>query len=242
MPPSTEVVMASGNPPPLSVNGIVVPEDFPVGAFEAIHARIVQTVESQSSLYAEYSGALNGIAYRYLAMTQYSDEFTASITKAGGGHTSEDRYRQERALFGFFTSGLSALESTFYLMFSVGAFLSPAAFPMTTRREQQAVTPSSTLAAYRKTFPADALLNAFKSVLEDQAYLELRHIRNVLAHRAAPGRQIYLAVGDSEPLPDEWKLLNIPLDGQTTPKRRAEVAILLKALLEGASVFVAAKF
>jgi hypothetical protein len=113
---------------------------------------------------------------------------------------------------------------------------------MKTAKEQQAVTPASTKASYDKTFPEDPILNVFTSLLNDAAYLELRHIRNVLAHRAAPGRQIYVAVGSSEPLPEEWKLLNVPLDGKTTVTRRAELARLVTLLLNGARAFVESRF
>lgn len=226
----------------LSLNGLVMPSDFPAAPFENIHERVVSSVDAQGDLYREYAAAWNAVSYRFLAATHYSDDFVESITQSGGSANIGERFRQERDLFGFFTNGLSTLEAAFYGLFAIGALLSPALFAMTTAKEQQAVTPGSTRAAYEKAFPGDPILNVFNTLLIDASYLELRHIRNVLAHRAAPGRQIYVAVGASEPLPEEWKLLNIPLDSKMTNKRRMELTRLLNLLMQGTQAFIKVRF
>ncbi len=226
----------------LSVNGLVMPIDFPTAPFVKIHARLVAKVDAQGILYREHAGAWSAVSYRFLAATHYSDDFTDSITRSAGSSSVDERYRQERDLFGFFTNGLSSLEGAFYGLFAIGALLSPAAFPMMTANEQQAVTPARTRTGYEKAFFGDPIINVFDALLVDKSYLQLKDIRNVLAHRSAPGRQIYVSVGDSEPLPEEWKLLNISLDEKLTVSRRGELARLLNTILQAAQIFVEARF
>lgn len=225
----------------LSTNGLVMPSDFPVGPYEAVHARLPKD-HSETTYYREYAGAWNAVAHRFLAAGQYSDDFTDSITKTAGSASVEARHYQEKSLFGFFTNGLSAIEATFYGLFAMGGFLNSGFFPMTTPEDQQNVTPRNTFTAYGKAFPGDPLLTILETALKDAAYQELKQIRNVLAHRTAPGRQIYLTVEGSEPMAEEWKLFNIPLDGSLTVRRRAQLARLLMNLLGGAEAFAKARF
>jgi hypothetical protein len=123
-------------------------------------------------------------------------------------------------------------------MFAVGALLRPADFPLGTPKEQQAVSPTSTGAAYSRHFAGDPVLVAFNGAFQDSAYRELKEVRNILTHRTAPGRRIYVGIGSEDDLPPRWKINNISLDGQTAAARRVEVARLLSVLLEAASVFV----
>lgn len=46
----------------------------------------------------------------------------------GGAPPEPERYRQERDLFGFFVSGLSAIESTNYGLFAIASMLDPNRF------------------------------------------------------------------------------------------------------------------
>src|SRR5262249_11095699 len=110
-----------------------------------------------------------------------------------------------------------------------------------TPKEQQAVSPTSTGIAYRRHFVGDPVLAAFDAVFQDTAYREFREVRNILTHRTAPGRRIFVGIGSDNELPARWKINNIALDGQTAGARRAEVARILTTLLEAATVFVEAR-
>ena len=226
----------------LSTNGLVMPTDFPRAPYEKIHATLAAKADSQGIYYREHAGAWNAVSYRFLAATHYSEDFTSTIIKHKGSASTEVRYQQERALFGFFTNALSALEAAFYGIYAIGGLVKPGCFPFTSAKEQQAVNPASTRTIYDKVFPSDPIISVFDRVLKDGAYQELKQIRNILAHRSAPGRQIYLQLGNSEPIPEEWKLLNIPLDDKLTAIRRAALAQLLAELLQGAQVFADARF
>jgi hypothetical protein len=100
---------------PLSVNGVVMPDDFPVDALEAIHSRFVSKVRAQGEIYGEYAGALNAVSYRFLAATEYSDDFTASITQFRGAPSPPERHRQERALSAFLRAAYQQSNLAFML-------------------------------------------------------------------------------------------------------------------------------
>jgi hypothetical protein len=80
-------------------------------------------------------------------------------------------------------------------------------------------------------------LIAFQSVFADPAYREWKEVRNVLTHRTAPGRTIFVSIDSDEDLPPRWKINDIALDQQTATTRRAHAARMLTGLLEAATVF-----
>jgi hypothetical protein len=215
-----------------------MPPEFPATTYDAIHAAVTQ----RGPMSNDYAGAWNAVPYRYLAMIEHSDAFAASIKQHGPAPVSEERYRQERDLFGFFTNGLSTLESAFYGTFAIGHCLDAAAFPL---HEPRDITPTFTRDRYSKTFPGDALVTTFDAVLNSAVYKELRDLRNVLAHRTASHRHIFLQAGIPKTVrTDEWEVQGkrIPLESNLTTTRQAGVAGLLATLLEGVRDFVARRF
>ena len=177
------------------------------------------------------------MAYRFLALTEYEASFAASLASVGSKPSPLDRHRQERDLFGFFCNGFSVFEATFYGLFSLGSFLSATSFPMSTPKDQQRISPSSTAAALESAFPGDPIHKAITTVLQDPAYLEWREVRNVLTHRAAPGRIFFVGIGGNDALPDQWKIKGIPLDVKMASTRRAVLSRLLSDLLQGIEQF-----
>jgi hypothetical protein len=226
---------------PLSTNGLIMPPDFPVEHYESVYKRLERHAHTSNGTYEHFAGAWNALAYRFLAVTEYEVAFTASLNVAGAGPTPDERYRQERDLFGFFSNAFSVFESAFYGLFSIGAFLSAAEFPLKTSKDQQRVSPSSTAAALVRAFPGAAIIKIISDVTLDPSYLEIREVRNVLTHRAAPGRTFFVGIGSDDALPDLWKIKSIPLDAKMAPARRTELCRLLKQLLAGADDFTKAR-
>jgi hypothetical protein len=144
-------------------------------------------------------------------------------------------------LFGFFSSAFAAFEASFYGLFMIGAALDRGRFPMATARDQQAISPARTNAAFTAAFPGDPILAAFTTLFGDAAYLELREVRNILTHRTAPGRRFYVGLGDDDAPAGEWKTFNIVMDKDTTETRRATLAKLLTHLLTASEAFVVTK-
>jgi hypothetical protein len=225
----------------LKVNGMTMPADFPVQAFESVHGRLAHFSDRRPTLHVHFAGAWNALSYRYLSLIEHGDAFTASIVVHGAAPDAQRRYQQERDLFGFFSNGFSVFESFFYGMYAIGALLDPARFPLETPADQQRVTPARTVDAYSKAFPVDRILDAFRCFVNDSAYKECREIRNVLTHRSAPGRTIFVTFEGSEAPTDEWKISNIPLDKDTVPIRRRHISRLMTAALEAARIFVSAR-
>jgi hypothetical protein len=227
---------------PLTANGLLMPADFPTAPFERSYVRVRRRAAMHGAVFEQFGGAWNALSMRYVALAANGDEFTRLITQpSGAAPDPQQRFEQESRLFGLFSNGFSAFEAYFYGMFAVGTLFRPADFPLGTPREQQAVSPGRTGAAYSRFFVGDPVLAAFDAVFCDAAYRELREVRNVLTHRTAPGRTIFVGIGSDEDLPARWKINNIALDGRMASARRADVARLLAVLLEAAAVFVEAR-
>jgi hypothetical protein len=64
-------------------------------------------------------------------------------------------------------------------------------------------------------------------------------VRNVLTHRTAPGRTIFVSIGSDTDLPPRWKIDNISLDENTAASRRTHASRMLGALLSAGADFVA---
>lgn len=218
-----------------------MPADFPSTAFERAYSHMKARGRGVAAQYGHFAAAWNAISFRFLALCADGDEFTASIGSADAAGNLDQRYRQERYLFGFFGNGFSTFESFFYGMFAIGAMLDPSTFPLSLPKEQQAVSPASTNRAYLRAFVGDPILTVFQGVLDDTAYREWKEVRNVLTHRTAPGRTIFVSIDSDAELPAVWKINNIPLDVNTVSTRRAHAARLLGVLLNAAVNFVEAR-
>jgi hypothetical protein len=225
----------------LSTNGLLMPADFPVIHYESVHKHVQPQSQTENDRYEQFAGAWNAVAYRFVATGEYEAALTAAFSDVRGAVTPEKRSWQERDLFGFFSNGVSVFESAFYGLFSIGALLAAAEFPLSTPSDQQRVSPTTTSSALKKAFPGDPILEVVSAVTSDTAYREAREIRNVLTHRTAPGRTFFASVGGDDDLPDQWKLNNITLDATMASTRRAEVARLLTELLKGIDRFVQAR-
>ena len=226
-------------PIPLTTNGLTMPPDFPRAEYESVSAQALKNAQSENDFYSHFVGAWSAVAYRFLAVTDYEREFNRSIAEQD--HSASARHLQERQLFGFFSSGFSVFEASFYGAFSLGAFSNAAHFPMASPRDQQRITPSSTINAFREAFPNDPINDVMAAITQDAAFTEWREIRNVLTHRAAPGRTFFVSFGGDQ-LPDQWKIKDIVLDESMAPSRRRGLASLLTQFIGGLDTFLQSHF
>jgi hypothetical protein len=218
---------------PLKTNGLVMPVDFPTAHYNDVFERTLSKVAASPAIHEQFAGAWNAVAYRFQAMADDEMAFTSLVVQTAP--KPEIRCQQESALFGFFCNGFSVFEAAFYGIFALGALLSPTAFPIAAARDQQRISPQSASAAVAKAFPSEPLNVVIASLLSDAQFLEWREIRNVLTHRAAPGRTFFVSIGDpaAAQLPDQWKLKGIPLDDQMALTRRAQLSQQLDQLIDG---------
>lgn len=221
----------------LSPNGLPAPSGFPVAPYESIYKTVSARIANQPS-YEHFAGAWNAIVYRYCEAVDQKDAFVDSIVKHGSAPPPKERYRQERILFDLFSSGFSTLESTFYGLYAIGIPIDPSHFSLSSEKDQQRVSPTSTKNAYLKAFPGDPISTALESIFGDGKYIQLREIRNILTHRTAPGRLMYLSLGTDDTPATEWKLKNIPIDKFIATDAVSELSRLLSQLLEVTADFV----
>jgi hypothetical protein len=222
---------------PLTTNGLITSSDFPITPYEAVHSKVVKKW-SAHPLYDHYAGSWNALAYRFQAATNAGTILNQSLRDFGASPPPLERYRQEHELFSFFSCGFSAFEAAFYAAFTLGAFLTPSAFPLTTPKDQQRISPNLTIDAYQRTFVNDPILDVFNVLVMDSAYQQWREVRNVLTHRTAPGRRVYVSIGDDAAPNVEWKLNNIQLDEKLVPNRQRELSRLVSDLVSGLDAFL----
>jgi hypothetical protein len=103
----------------LSAIELTVPDDFPAKQFEAVHNKLA-TYDGHT--YSLSFDALRAIAYRFIALADYDESFTASIKQYGISSSHAIRYNEDRDLFGFFSNGFSVFEAFWFALFAIGAF------------------------------------------------------------------------------------------------------------------------
>jgi hypothetical protein len=111
-------------------------------------------------------------------------------------------------------------------------------FSLAAPMARQKISPSHTTAAFQNAFVGDQFITVLDAFAKDAAYLEWREIRNVLTHRTAPGRRMYVGIGVDDAPPTEWKLNNIAMDETLVPTRRAALVRLLTSLIDGGATFL----
>jgi len=144
------------------------------------------------------------------------------------GTAPPERWRQEAALFAFFSNGLSALECLGFGLYFVAAIVAPAEFA----RPPHRVWFSDVANAYQESFEGDSIAGELVRVNESPGLGKWKVARNILMHREAPGRHHYIG---GEKSGADW--LEEPLSEATTSDRRAWLGETLTALLDQANDF-----
>jgi len=220
---------------PLSTIGLQMPEDFSISSYESIHQRVCSNSKTESNSWIEYAGAWNAIAYRFLALTDHGKAFTESIKRAGDAPPQPERYIQERELFAFFVNGLATIESFCYGLFAIASMVNQIDFPIATQKDLKLINPEKTTTQFKKAFAGKGITDALAQLIDSQDYGDWKDIRNVLAHRSAPGR-IFYASTHPPTQAALWKI-GIQLDDRTTESRREWLAKTLSTLLQDADSF-----
>lgn len=219
--------------PNLSTIGFPAPLDFAAAPYEAIHRRVSTKKDSRPDPWTHCAGAWNAVGYRFISCAQHDEAFTASVSAHGNSPAQPHRFNQEKELFGFFVTGLAALESFCYGAYAFAAMARPQDFDLA---QLWMIDPKRTEAQFSIAFPTEALTNALTALIADPDFQRWKDIRNVLAHRVAPGRQFF-AGGPQDSLA-LWQN-GIAINATTTSSRRSWLGGTLRGLLEAADVFTA---
>jgi hypothetical protein len=100
-----------------------------------------------------------------------------------------DRYVQERELFGFATNACSALDC---FAFGVAAAAGEPTFDVLTARGRRNISFETVAGNADTGYGGGALARTLTVIRQDQTYTRLVDLRNLLVHRAAPSRDIVL--------------------------------------------------
>ena len=118
------------------VAGLEMPVEFDVTAYDQVNDRVAlianpndPKVPLKKNSWFSYASAWNGFAIRMRSAIDYDQEFGRLIAQSTAP-PPEERYFQERALFGCAASALSAVECLYMATYSVAAVLSPPNFPL----------------------------------------------------------------------------------------------------------------
>jgi len=151
------------------------------------------------------------IYWRVRASKDYADDFQSLSSQA---ITEERYYLETKALFGFFTSALSALECFFYASYFVGnAAVDPT--KITPCASLKKFHRADMVSFFNKHFCNDPFTRSLVLFIgfndngtvtkPDPTHQEIRDVRDTLSHRATPGRIMRLIPVD----PFTWLLSDL---------------------------------
>ena len=179
--------------------GFSLPESFAVASYDAVMDLMArydpnaQEHVATKAAWHTYASGWNGISFRLRASSEYDSAFRKSI--AGPSLTAqEERFRQERDLFGFFASALSAIECFYMAAYGVGAVMKSPSFPLAStghlRRDHMSVA-----GALQADFSGTQLAARALEVSRSPELGELADMRNFLAHRGILPRTHFRGLG-----------------------------------------------
>lgn len=229
---------------PAIVPQLAMPAGFPEATLDAMTNRVALKMKNPSAELDMFGGAKNGIRFRLRACADYSGGFTESVQKFGDAPSVDERYKQETFLFAFFVNGTAVLDSLSMLIYVAAAQIKPSEFPMQTSAQIKRINCKSVAEHLERDFPAEALTITLKDLINDPLFHQWYEYRNVLAHRAAPGRTLYLSTGASVPDAADWRIntTGTKIDVNLTPPRLAWLVGRVAMLLAAADQFTQKHF
>lgn len=205
-----------------------------------MHRMGLHAQDRDDDVWSQWASAWQGVAYRFLGAHRDSEMAAASLGQPGGdAPAAPERVRQEHAIYGFFASSLSAIECFAFAMYALGHWLEPDGFPFS-NGDRDSVTLAQTRRTFTQYFPRDEVSDRLSRVSGTSDLRDWRKIRNILSHRAAPGRAISRTIGLADITHAGW--LDITLSPNFILGRRAWLGDALGQLVDGAAAFCASRF
>jgi hypothetical protein len=233
----------------LTTVGFEPAADFPGIPYERTHERLAPLANSpQAETWRQFGLAWNAVAFRHQACSEYDVAFRDLFDRLGSNAGGLERYRQQRDLYGCVVNACSVVESFYYAAHAVGALVDVSAFPIGTPQAQRDIDPGKTAKRYRLKYADDEFTAVLDSVIADPPWAELNLLRNVLVHRAAPGKAVHLTAGHVAPaIPDQLRLSDFHLanrdfDERLTRDCRSWVTRALRTLCLGLDDFTERQF
>lgn len=232
--------------------GLELPSEFDVTKYDSVNERAAKIANpnipsepTKKNAWHAYASAWNGVAFRLRATVDYHEEFTRSIVKttSPGG---DERYIQERALFGCVVSALSSIECFFMAAFGLGAALAPFSF-LLYKPEHLVKYPRGVASCFLAGFPTAPFSEQLVGIANSSQLQALDDLRNSLAHRGVLPRRHYLSTNRDTPssIPVNPKALaedfsyTAHLSDQTTSTHSRWLLETLNSLVRGLDDFLA---
>ncbi len=143
---------------------------------QAFENRIAKT-NKINERYQHFVGGWSGTLWRFHSCIEHSNAYTEAFKRSGPHPEGYEAYLQDKALFGFFSCGLSAIECVCYSLYLIEAMIKPEKFPIT-EKALKSINPKDFAETYATEFHSKALYNITNSV----EYRQWSEIRNVLTH------------------------------------------------------------
>jgi hypothetical protein len=162
----------------------------------------------------------------------------SSLGVHAGSPPNEERHVQERDVFDFFASTVSAIETFCFGVYGICALEDPANFTRTPRQ----ITRTTLQQDVENHYGGTSFATSIVTLVTDPTLVEVVLTRNVLLHRVAPGRLVEMGSGrvtwrDLDPdLPD------IDLGAAFIAERRAWLGRALAPAVRATAVFVETHF
>jgi hypothetical protein len=223
------------------VIGLEMPDDFPTVLYDRINDQMPQKLKDRYPVErSEAAGGWGALGYRFRSAAEDSDAFVESLNVVGDTPEHEFRYLQEKYLYGFFVGGQSAIESFGYSVYAVCAMVKPTRFSVSSDQDRRDYSLETLRDKLFSALPNEPLAQKLGGLLSDPAWNDWKLVRNTLAHRSAPPRQVQVHIQDwalgqpPDPPPASTKevyWLGRLLEPDTTIQRREQLARWVDELL-----------
>jgi len=224
---------------------IVVAQDFPKDDYLGVEQHISEYLSRPGKDagtvpgFPGYAGGWNALVMRFRAADEDKSVASSSLARPQGSLSAEDRYVQERALFGFFANAMSAVESCCFAIYHLGRMKVPTQFGL----PDDKITVGTATVATRTWMPHTQLDAELSKLRGDSTWLSIKGLRNTLVHRESPGITIYVGMaGGAPPRPAEWTGRGVSLEPLLVEGPRAWLGDVIGNLVRATLDFVRNNF
>lgn len=186
------------------VHQLDLPSNFPFTEMEAFKVAADSILRPETSVEAwqEYAGATNLIGWRFRNCHEDMERWVGSLNTHGENGDFEEEYLRERALFGFFTAGLSCIESTCYALYALAyhlELLNPSDLAKKQQKKQDIwrAYPSDLRDLLLEKPKTVVLKIKLKDLTDSGEYKRLNELRNRVTHRSNLPRKQTLGVSNN---------------------------------------------
>jgi len=208
-----------------------------------IRGRVKKHEKDFPNAWEHFKFAWRAFPMRFTWCDHFDKTYCESFNRAGSAPQPDERVIQERTVFTFFATGLSAIDTYCYALYMVGHMVASERFPIDLKKHLRAITPFSTKDKFAAEFPSDTISVSLARLVKDAVFDQWKSVRNDLIHCSAPGRIINLSSGGPPSQDDVWRHIDfeIPINADTTRSRRNWLADILSSLQAATDELVIAR-